>query len=388
MLSNTETDQSVKKFFMDYFDDKRILGVVVVVLIIRLLLLLIPPQFTTDLARSIFYGQQFWHHYFDVYKLNPVQLDPNFNIIDPTTGQLAWPKNTYDYGVISLFFYAIIGLIPLPNTILLIIAKLMFTLADIITLFLLIKLYPKNKEIPLTFWIVMVPFTSIEGQPLSITILFFVLSLFFYTRNKKSIAYVLVAIGFHWKYVALFLLPYFVLTDIYKYYKTEQKTKEEFLALVNPFVWFILLFVFLMFPLLVSPYITSYISFEGNLLVTSLPWNPFYIGYPPTIASYLLLGFVLYILTLWYRLDADKKEMIFEGVGFIPLLGLFVFLMIYKYAFPWYWMWSIPMFSILPEKANMRKIFVIFALICIIAAIEFINWTVGYSKLFSLPLHL
>ena len=134
-----------------------------------------------------------------------------------------------------------------------------------------------------------------------------------------------------------------------------------------------------MFPILVSPYILSYISFGGNLLVTSLPWNPFYLGLPFTISSFLLLGLVLYIFFLWYKLIVDDSQSIFSGAGFLPLLTLYLFLLIYKYAFPWYWLWSIPLYSILPvRQSKLKNIFYIFALFCIVAAIEFINWTVGY----------
>ena len=356
--------------------NKNILAIFIVILVIRFIVVFIPPQFTTDLARSIFYGQQFWRHGFDVYSLTPQQLDPNFHIIDPTTHQLAWPNNKYDYGIISLLYYAIIGLLPFNSSILIIIAKVIFNLVDIVSFLLLILIYPKKKEVPILFWILIVPFSSIEGQALSVTILFFASSLYFYTKEHKSIAYSILALGFHWKYVTLFILPYFVLNDLCLYYIAEEQRKPKFRSVLKPLFFFIIIQLGLMFPILFSPYILSYISFEGNLPVQSKPWNPFYIGEPFTIASFLLLIFVFYILISWYQLDEEIKEKFFKGIGFIPLLGLYGFLLIYKYAFPWYWLWSFPLYSILPVKA--RKIFFIFLSICIIAAVEFINWTVGF----------
>lgn len=379
LLSDVAPEKSERSIISDYFSNKNILGLFIFFMIVRFILVFVPPQFTTDLARSIFYGQQFWKHGFDVYKLTPIQLDPNYNIIDPTTHQLAWPYNKYDYGVVSLFYYALIGLLPFPTSILIIIAKIFFNIADIITFFLLILLYPKNKELPIFFWIIMIPFASIEGQALSITLLFFVSSLYLYSRDRKYLAYIIVALGFHWKYVTLFLLPYYLINDLYLYYSANDVQRQSFVKIIKPWLSFLGAFILLMFPFLVSPYISSYVSFEGNLPVKSQPWNPFYIGFPLTISSFLLLFFIGYIFVQWYNLGSDYKEKFFKGSGFIPLLGLYGFLLIYKYAFPWYWLWSLPLYSILPVK--MRKIFLIFALICVIASIEFLNWTVGFQFL-------
>ena len=377
MLSPNQDGFLPKKQLSTFFSNKYIILFFSVVFCLRLVMVLIPPQFTTDLARSLFYGKHFWSIGFDVYNLTPIQIDPNFNIIDQTTNQLAWPGTTYDYGVLSLFYYALVSLISVNISTQMIIAKLLLNTVDIIIVIFLILLYPENKEIPIIFWVVMIPFSSIEGQPLSFTLLFFVLSIYFYKNNHKSLAYLLVALGFHWKYVTLMLLPFYVLNDSYQYYQkrknhTEEETQTK--QFITPFIVFLVSFLLLMFPLLFSRYILNYISFGGNLPVNSLPWNPFYIGYPFTFSSYILAVFVLYILYSW--LNLRKTDQLALGLGFIPLLGLFGFLLIYKYAFPWYWMWSLPLFSLVPLKR--RKIFLIFLGICCVAAIEFINWTVGF----------
>lgn len=379
MLSPNPYDFSRKKQITDFFSNKFILGIVLSFLVIRLLTIFIPPQFTTDLARSLFYGKHFWNVGFNVYKLTPIQIDPNFNVIDPTTGTLAWTHNTYDYGLISLLYYAIIGILPVSISTQMIIAKFILNIVDVILVFFLILLFPENKEIPIVFWVVMIPFSSIEGQPLSFTLLFFIMSIYFYKEDKKSLAYVFVALGFHWKYVTLLLLPYYILNDIKEYYSEENKGKK-LATLLKPMVIFCVLFFLLMFPLLVSPYILSYISFGGNLPVISLPWNPYYLGYPWTISSILLAILVVYILSTWYSLRNNSK--ITYELGFIPILGLFGFLLIYKYAFPWYWMWAIPLFALVPAKK--RELFIIYVSICLIAAIEFINWTVGFPFIINL----
>ena len=378
-MSKTVSELNIRTSFLDFFSNKIIVVYFLVILLLKFLLVFIPPQFTTDLLRSIFYGQHFWNIGFDVYNLTPIQIDPNFHITDPTTHLLAWPNNTYDYGVVSLLYYAIIGLLPFSTTTLVVIAKIILNIADIITLVLLVTLYPKNREIPVLFWFVMLPFSSLEGQPLSITLLFFITSLYFYKKNNKLLAYVIMAVGFHWKYVTVLLLPYYLINDLCSYYNIEKTIKPKPFKVYKPIISFFIVFILLMFPLLFSRYIWSYISFGGNLLVTSLPWNPFFIGYPFTFASFLLLFFVLYILYQGFILVKKEQRSIFSLSGLLPLIGLFSFLLIYKYAFPWYWLWSLPLFSVLPfDSLRVRKNFIIFGVVCLVASIEFINWTVGF----------
>ena len=301
-MSKTVSELNIRTSFLDFFSNKIILVYFLIILLLKFSLVFIPPQFTTDLLRSIFYGQHFWNIGFDVYNLTPIQIDPNFHITDPTNHLIAWTNNTYDYGVVSLLYYAIIGLLPFSTATLVVIAKIILNIADIITLALLITLYPKNREIPALFWIVMLPFSSLEGQPLSFTLLFFVVSLYLYKKNNKLLAYVIMAVGFHWKYVTVLLFPYYLINDLYSYNSIEKPIRPNPFIVYKPIISFFIIFTLLMFPLLFSRYIWSYISFGGNLLVTSLPWNPFYIGYPFTFASLLLLFFVLYIFYRGYIL--------------------------------------------------------------------------------------
>ena len=257
-------------------------------------------------------------------------------------------------------------------------SKFLFNFIDILNFFLLITLYPKLRELPIIYWIILTPFSSIEGQPVSITIFMFIVCLYFYNSNKKSLAYSFIAIGFHWKYITLILLPYFIFKDIFKVYSKEKEyyglKRESF----KPMLYFLAVIFILMFPILFSPYILSYISFGGNLLVVSLPWNPFYLGLPITIAGFLLLILIIGLIIDTILLLKSNKLQKSSIIDYLPLLSIWGFLLIYKYAFPWYWLWSFPLFSSLPELRQ-RKVFYYFSYICIIASIEFINWTVGFS---------
>jgi hypothetical protein len=381
MLSNNEIEFSTSSKILHYLKYKPILFIFVTFCLIRIVLIFVPPLFTTDLARSLFYGKHFWSVGFNVYKFTPIQIDPNFSIIDPTTGQLAWPNNTYDYGLISILFYALLALIPLNSSELIIVSKVVFNIIDLGSFLILILLFPRNKEIPIAYWIFLTPFSSIEGQPVSITILFFILGIYFYSNNKKILGYIFIALGFHWKYVTLLLLPYFLINDFYIYYSLKNKSISDFNFFLKPIISFFVVILLFMFPIFFSPYILSYISFGGNLPVISDPWNPFYIGRPYTLSSVLLLVLIIYILFSWYQFSKEVNKNIVSGISYLPILGLFTFLLIYKYAFPWYWMWSIPLYSIFPSKV--KKIFFIFSLICIIAAIEFINLTVGINYILN-----
>ena len=128
--------------------------------IIKLILISISPFVTTDLERNLWYGQQFWNVFFDVYRLTPFQIDPNFNIIDPTTGLFAWPDNTYDYPTLSIVLYALIALIPVGIAGQMIITKMFFIAVDVLNFFLLRQLDTSDsKLLSWVYWIVLIPFS-------------------------------------------------------------------------------------------------------------------------------------------------------------------------------------------------------------------------------------
>jgi hypothetical protein len=376
----TQKPRLVPWYDVKSFINNRFLVILLTLIVIsRGLLIFIGPLVTTDLQRSLWYGKQFWDVFFDVYILTPLEIDPNFNIRDPTTGLLAWPDNTFDYGVVTLFFHAIIALIPLDTTLLVIITKLVFNVVDFINFFMLRRLENEEKYLSWLYLIILIPFSSLEGQPVSFTIFFLLSSILLYKEMENvSFAFIFLAIGFHWKYVSLLLLPYLFLDWAKRSIKGNYKSKEAWIIFIKPIIVFSIVFVALCFPLLFSPYILSYISFGGNLPVLSYPWNPFYLGFPFTISSFLLLLVLIMVLLPWLKLALNRSyEELWDAVGLIPLVGLWIFLLIYRYAFPWYWTWSFALFVIIPS--NKRKTIVSFLLICIVAFIEFIYWTVIYN---------
>lgn len=346
--------------------------------LIRLLLIFVEPLVTTDLERNLWYGKQFWTVFLDVYRLTPFEIDPSFNIIDPTTGLFAWPDNTYDYPILSILLYATITLAPIGIVGHMLLTKLLFTAIDVLNFLLLRQLDDSDTKIlSWVYWIVLTPFTSIEGQPVSITLFFFILIIWLYKKySNPSYAFIALALGFHFKYVPLLVLPYLGL-DLF--YQTVWSKKHKIILWKDffvPLAAFTSVFLILWFPILVSPYIISYISFGGNLPVVGDPWNPFYLGLPLTLSGWLLLGLSGFILINWIRNTNSNRIEFWAGIGVLPILGLWGFLLIYKYAFPWYWLWALPLFPLLPW--HKRGILLTYLGICSITAIEFINWTIGY----------
>jgi hypothetical protein len=344
-------------------------------------LLFFGPWLTTDLERSLWYGDKFWRIFFDVYALTPKEIDPNYNIIDLTTGLLAWPDNTYDYPILSILFYAAFALIPIGITGQIILVKFIFNLVDVVN-FLLLRRLDDQKTLSWLYWVLLTPFSALEGQPVSITIFFFILAIWFYKEYSSNpiYAYIVIALAFHWKFVSLFLLPYIIADSYHRTIWKQIFNKERWILFLKPLLGFGIIFSLLWFPILVSPYILSYISWGGNLPVDEAhPWNPFYLGVPLTFGGFFLLTLFIGILVYWIRTNKSK---LWDYTGFFPLMFLWGFLMIYKFAFPWYWMWAFPFFTILPF--NKREILIGYIIICLIAAVEFINWTVGVSGLIDL----
>jgi len=355
---------------------------ILIILLIRIILAFITPLVTTDLERSLWYGDHFWSIFFDVYSKTPLDIDPNYNIIDPTLGALAWPNNTYDYPLLSILFFAINALIPIGIANQMIFVKFSYTGFDFIN-FLLLRRLNNDKRISLLYWLILTPLSALEGQPVSLTILFVMLTIWLYKEFDNPVfAFLFAGISFHWKYISVLLMPYLIIDLFYKTVWIGESKRDEWIKFLKAIGYFTISFVILWFPLLFSPYILSYISFGGNLPVLTSPWNPFYLGKPLSLSGFLLIGLILGTLVIWFNKLREEKTNFWYGAGNIPILGLWSFLLIYKYAFPWYWMWAFPLVSILPWRKN--RINLSFLVICIIASVEFVELTVGLANIFTI----
>lgn len=355
---------------------------ILIILLIRIILAFVTPLVTTDLERSLWYGNHFWSIFFDVYSKTPLDIDPNYNIIDPTLGVLAWPDNTYDYPLLSILFFAINALFPIGIANQMVLVKFSYSGIDFIN-FLLLRRLNEDKRISTLYWLVLTPLSALEGQPVSITILFVMVTIWLYKElESPDLAFLFAGISFHWKYISVLLMPYLVMDLFYRTVWIGKFKKEEWISFLKSIGFFFITFIVLWFPLLFSPYIMSYISFGGDLPVLTSPWNPFYLGEPLSLSGFILIGLILGTLLVWLKKIKEDNSNFWLGAGNIPILGLWSFLLIYRYGFPWYWMWAFPLMSILPWRKN--RIILTFISICVIASVEFVELTIGIGNIFTI----
>ncbi|MHA1976855.1 MAG: hypothetical protein ACW98I_08160 [Candidatus Hodarchaeales archaeon] len=345
------------------------------------------PILTSDFERNLFYGEAFWEHGFQVYDMTPLEIDPGYSIGDPTSGILSYPNTTYDYPTLQLLFWAGMANLPFPQ----ITAKWVLSIFDILNTILIFGLlkqfsnYKNDSNQPelfergftLSYLLFAIPFSAVEGQSTSITIFFFLISIALHSRNSQA-GYLAVGLGFHWKYVTLLILPYFIVKDS----NSLKRMSKGLLLLIGTIL-------LLSFPILFSQFVLAYFSFFGNLNQYSgqIPSNPLLIS-SLYISSLLSTGILILGLFLWlkpftkdWKLSIELQE--FQKRAYwIPLLLLLTFLKIYSTAFPWYWMWFYSLIVILPFK-DRRLLTKLFALTFAFGLIDFVHITVGFETFFS-----
>ncbi|MFW9996296.1 MAG: hypothetical protein ACFFD4_29915 [Candidatus Odinarchaeota archaeon] len=376
-----EKGESIKKFINYHFASRFILITFIIVCFIRVIAVFVGPLVTSDLLRDIFYGQQFWKHGFGVYDLLPQELDPSFSIIDPLCGDpanpecLSWPNNMYDYPALNLLFFAAMALTFSP----VVISKLVFVIFDIINFFFL-----NSKEdyrlLAWVYFLVSIPFSSVEGQVESVTVFLFLLGISLYEKNHRWAAYFIAGLGFQWKIIPVILFPYFFLKDAL----VEKESDLEMQALVKNLTvrtaWFALPLVAISIPpLLVSKYLSNSQFFRGFQYDVG-SWNPLYL-FNFTSSAIMLVISTLFVVVFWFNmLEYDWKE----GLDYVLLLELcFFFSILYKYAMPWAWLYFIPALIVIPSgrEKRLREIVVMFVITFILASMDFFNMTVGIEGL-------
>ncbi|MFX0150766.1 MAG: hypothetical protein ACFFAJ_08310 [Candidatus Hodarchaeota archaeon] len=342
---------------------------------------IVPPLVTSDYERNLFYGRAFWEHGFSVYDKTPLEIDPNYNIGDPTSDLLSYPNTTYDYPTLQLLFWASLAPIPFSS----IIAKWVLSSFDIINFFLLYFLLglhqpinnkEKRNRLPeilfaLSYLLFSIPFSAIEGQSTALTVFFLLLPLSLHSYNRTW-SYFSIGLGFHWKYVSVLILPYLLFKD-----------REELKLIVFGFLTVVLTIAFLSFPLLFSNFILNYFGFFGNLGEYSgqRPSNPLLL-FHPSISSLLSTGVLVLALLYWFGASLSDETITerIRGIPhrsyWLPFILLLGFLKIYATAFPWYWMWFYACLSILPQKER-RLFIVLLGITFAIGLIDFVVMTVG-----------
>lgn len=346
---------------------------------------IIPPLFTSDFERNLFYGKAFWKHGFSVYDMTPLEINPLYDVRDPLTGEYSYSNTTYDYPTLQLLFWAGLSLLPFSP----IIAKWVLSSFDVINvllIFILLRSHESQekerwyfeKGFMLSYLFFAIPLSAIEGQSTAITVFFLLLPLILHNKYKLF-SYASIGLGFHWKYIPVFILPYLLICD-------HRSVKQGIFGLIT----LVCSLVVLSFPLLFSNFILRYFRSFGNVGSYSgqLPSNPLLLLYP-SVSSVLSLGILILALLFWLgvlpRDDTIKinLEGTIERIYWLPIIILLVFLKIYPTAFPWYWMWFYPCIAILTQRD--RQSFAAFLGVTLtIGLIDFVQMTVGFTTFIDL----
>jgi hypothetical protein len=369
----------IKEFINTNFESKTLLNLFIILLLTRIIFIFLNPFVTSDLLRNIFYGENFWIHGLRVYDYTPLDMDPNYNILDPLSGVLSWEKNMYDYPVLHLLFFAFISLLPFP----VLVAKTIFTIFDLIN-FSLINRNQKFKKIAWFYLIISSFMTSLEGQVVSITVFLFILGITLYESGSKRLAYFLSAIGFQWKIVGILLFPFYAIKDLFEIEEKFKFNEEVREYLVQGIIFIIPVTILSIIPLIYSRYLLNSQFFTGFLYDVE-PWNVLYL--PLILPSGILLALtMLFILIVYFRnLNQWKK-----GLNYLLLLELGIFfLLIYKFAMPWAWLFFIPGYLIIRDKELPKEKEIGYLLIVtfILACFDFLNLTIGFDNIGGLIQH-
>lgn len=351
------------KQVLTQFLSNRFLVLFILVFIIKLILTIFGPFFSSDYERNLFYGKAFFEHGFYVYNLTPLEIDPTYSVGDPTMGTLSYPLTTYDYPVIQLLFWAVVSLFPF------VVGKIILTMVDAINFFLIRDLLKnasraERELVSWSYFIFVSIFSSIDGQPEVITLLF-MLAIIKYTQKKPVIAFFLCSLGFLWKYIPGIMLLYLLV--IYR-----RDLKMVFQGLITFFGSILVLSIV---PILTSAYIFRYVSYFGNLPFNQISSNPMAWKYT-YLSSILLWALLLYILYYLWNHPSEIQD-------FLILLPVLLFLKYYQFAFPWYWVWILP--GVIAIKKDKTRVIIWRFLIVLlpIAVIDFINLTVGFGYVSS-----
>lgn len=230
----------------------------------------------------------------------------------------------YDYPILHLLFFSVVAVLPFP----LLVSKTIITLFDLVNFFL-IRSNNRVEKIACFYLIVSTPFTSLEGQVVSITIFLFLISIHLYQSDHQRLGFFFIGIGFQWKIIGVILVPYYVLKDFLEL-RTNKGSINDYQELLFRLLCFLIPFGLLtIIPLLFSGYLLNSMFFNF-LFIHHAPQNPMYL--PGLLSSSLLLVLTIgFIVVNWINLRGNWKE----GVHYLLLLELSFFLLFYRLASPW-----------------------------------------------------
>ena len=380
-------------YLIEFFHEnknKRWFYIFLILLLLKIVLSIIPPLFSTDFLRNLFYGEAFWNFGFQVYDLSPIEIDPNYDILDPTTQIKAYQYTPYDYPIIQILFWAITSLLPFS----LVTGKWVLLIFDVTNFFLIRDLLKERESkfekdaVSLFYFAFMLIISTIEGQAEGITLFFMLLALK-YINKKPLYSYVIIAIGIQWKYIPIILLPYL----IYQH-------RKDLILVIKGISIFSIVNIVLSFPILISDYVLHYIIYGGELPNDQIPSNPMAWMYSIDLDQLYLSSFILWIIIFYiffqilispllnYLKEKDENrsnflryysESFFQRFEkFMVLLPILLFLKYYRFAFSWYWLWLIP--GILTnDNVHRKRLWISFSILFPVMIFDTISLTKNWG---------
>ncbi len=292
---------------------------------------------TGDAVRHICWGSIVNHQGYSVIGRPLAELAPGLK-------HVCWSDLPYNYPILSLLFDQLCAAIY-PGVVT---VKLLLTAIELINTYLVLKL-TRSRLLSALYWAspLSIWWVSHEGQFEPLQSLFILLALILFSRKKYcNSAYLVLGLGIQVKLTAVFLLPYFVLSE------------DDVRHVVKRAVWFALAFVPSVLVFLVANPISlmlqstalHYNPYHFNVLNTEwFGWNPLWLIISNQVASYgLLLTLVGY--AFWRRNRRSLAEA-------LPLVLYLVFVKSLANAQFWYMLTVIPLVLTISEERFRNTLF-------------------------------
>lgn len=244
---------------------------------------------------------------------------------------ISWSGLPYNYPVICLFFDQLCaGLYPSVFCM-----KLMLTGIEALNSMLVYK-YARSRLLALLYWIspISIWWVSHEGQFEPLQNLMVILALILFKDEKRrNLAYVMLGLAVQVKLTAVFILPYFVLTE----WKAKLLLKRSGYVALGFLPTILVSLVTDPFSLLTRSAALRYNPYFFNVFNLGMfKWNPVWLVSVNQISTYLLLMFLCV-----YGLRKCQRK-VWAEVG--PAILFLIFIKLVPNAQFWYMVALLPMF--------------------------------------------
>jgi len=328
------------------------------------------PLYTTDLFRNLGYGREFWDYGTQIYSAMPEDFAP-------APYQYFWSTHGYTYPATALAFFAVAGLIC-PG---ILHAKILLFTFTVLNTWMIHRM-TKDRWLTFLYWAnpISIWFGSYEGQfePFVST---WVISGVWLLRSGSPWAMFCLAMGIQAKFLPVFLLPTFFLTDI----------KRPLKRWISEITIYVVSFLPSIVLTLTGEYIFRLFSPSYIPPVNHIPWNisspdnfrpqPDWLIYLNAFVSkgtLIVLGILMY---LRYRSLSEHPETQTSSSGmwdavldYLPAI-LFIAFLKSSPMTRWWHVMPLPAFAITIQHPTHRR--VIFLCACLFGGLSIYTMLFG-----------